>query len=171
MRNWITGLIAALLSVSLLAGCGGARETGPAAKNYKDGTYTARSSPDERGAVGEITLVIEKGRIVKADYKGIKKDGTIKDEDYGKTNGKIENQEFYKKAQHALKASMAYPAKLVETQNVKTIDTVSGATVSYQQFSEAVKKALSQAAPVDAKSSASISLTRWALDTVKKIFE
>ncbi|TWH46225.1 FMN-binding protein [Sporomusa sp. KB1] len=171
MRKWLAGLAACILTVSLLAGCGGAKETGPAAKSYKDGTYTARSSPDERGAVGEITLVIEKGRIIKADYRGIKKDGTIKDEDYGKTNGKIENQEFYKKAQHALKASTDYPTKLVETQNVKAIDAVSGATVSYQQFSEAVKKALNQAAPVDAKSSASISLKRWALDTLKKIFE
>ncbi len=171
MRKWLAGLTAGVLAVGLLAGCGGAKETGPAVKSYKDGTYTAKSSPDERGAVGEITLVIANRQIVKADYKGIKKDGTLKDEDYGKTNGKIENQEFYKKAQQALKASAAYPVKLVETQNVEAIDAISGATVSYQQFSEAVKKALKQASPVDAKSSATISLKRWALDTVKNIFK
>ncbi|WP_333594363.1 FMN-binding protein [Anaerospora hongkongensis] len=171
MRKWPAGVAAGILAVGLLAGCSGTKETGAAAKAYKDGTYTAKSSPDERGAVGEITLVIANGRIAKADYKGIKKDGTLKDEDYGKTNGKIENQEFYKKAQQALKASAAYPVKLVETQNVKAIDAISGATVSHQQFSEAANRALRRATPVDAKTSASISLQRWAWDIVKKIFE
>jgi len=171
MRKWITGLAAGLLAVVLLAGCGGNKENAPAAKSYRDGTYAAQSSPDERGAVGEITLVIEKGRIVKADYKGIKKDGTLKNEEYGKTNGKIENQEFYKKAQLALKASAAYPAKLVETQNVEAVDAVAGATVSYQQFSEAVKKALKQASSVDAKAGATISLQQWALNVEGNFFE
>ncbi|HMM21382.1 MAG TPA: FMN-binding protein [Selenomonadales bacterium] len=151
MRKWITWLAAGMLAAGLLTGCSGTKETSPAAKSYKDGSYTARSSADDRGAVGEITLVVEQGRIVKADYKEIKKDGTIKDEDYGKTNGKIENQEFYNKAQHALKASATYPAKLVETQNPAAIDAISGATVSHRMFGEAAGKALQQAAPADAK--------------------
>lgn len=150
MKKYAVLLVIAAMAVSLLTGCGGPRKDSPAAakeqaKSYKDGTYTAKSSPDERGAIGEITLVIEKGKISKADYKGIMKDGKIKDIDYGKTNGKIENQEFYKKAQNAVKAIPTYPAKLVETQDVAKIDAISGATVSYNQFAEAVKKALEQA--------------------------
>jgi major membrane immunogen (membrane-anchored lipoprotein) len=35
---------------------------------------------------------------------------------------------------------VAYPSKLVETQNVKVIDAISGATFSHQQFSEAVER-------------------------------
>jgi major membrane immunogen (membrane-anchored lipoprotein) len=142
---------------SLLAGCGVSQKDTTNVKiqstsiAYKDGTYTAKSSPDERGAIGEITLVIEKGKITKADYKGIMKDGKLKDQDYGKTNGKIENQDFYKKAQNAVKAMASYPVKLVETQSVDSIDAVSGATVSYQQFSETVKMALKQAASMDSK--------------------
>jgi major membrane immunogen (membrane-anchored lipoprotein) len=164
MKKWAFVLIAAVAAVSLLAGCGGSQKdsAGNSKKDsvsngksqsheYRDGTYTAKSSPDERGAIGEITLVIEKGRITKADYKGIMKNGKLKDQDYGKTNGKIENQEFYRKAQIAVKAMPSYPAKLLETQSVDSIDAVSGATVSYRQFSEAVKAALKQASPVDSK--------------------
>lgn len=150
MKKYAVILVMLVVAVGLLAGCSSPKKDSPAAakeqvKSYKDGTYTAKSSSDERGAVGEITLVIEKGKITKAEYKGIMKDGKIKDIDYGKTNGKIENQEFYNKAQNAVKAIPAYPAKLVETQDVAKIDAISGATVSYNQFAEAVKKALEQA--------------------------
>lgn len=150
MRKYAVLLIIAVTVLSLFTGCGSSQKNNPASakeqgKSYKDGTYTAQSSPDERGAIGEITLVIEKGKIAKADYKGIMKDGKIKDTDYGKTNGKIENQDFYNKAQNAVRAAASYPAKLVETQDVDKIDAVSGATVSYNQFAEAVKKALEKA--------------------------
>lgn len=114
-------------------------------KVYKDGTYKGTSSPDERGAVGELTLTIKEGKITQADYKGIQKDGKVKDMDYGKTNGKIENQEFYNKAQQALKGAMTYGPKLIVTQDLDKIDSVSGATLSYKQFGEAGHKALEQA--------------------------
>ena len=112
---------------------------------YKDGTYTATSSPDERGAVGEITLTIGQGKIVQAAYKGILKDGKVKDIEYGKTNGKIENSDFYKKAQQGLKGAMTYAPKLLDTQDFDKVDSISGATLSHKQFSEAGHKALTQA--------------------------
>lgn len=149
-------LLAMLLSaamITMLAGCGGGHGESSQAGHadhdhgtaYKDGTYTGKSGPDERGAVGEITVTIEKGRITKADYKGIQKDGKVKDAEYGMTNGKVENQDYYNKAQLAVKANADYAARLVETQRIDKIDAVSGATVSYEQFSEAAKKALAQA--------------------------
>lgn len=152
MRRWALVMLAGM-AIAILAGCGAGQKSADSGKSqsasppvYKDGTYTARSSPDERGAVGEITLVIEKGKISKAGYKGIMKDGKPKDADYGKTNGKIENQDFYRKAQLAVKAMASYPLKLVEMQDVDAVDAISGATVSYRQFNEAVKTALNQAA-------------------------
>jgi len=138
------------MPVLLLSGCA-QKDASPAAShkdinlsgNYKDGRFTAKSSADEGGAIGEIALVIKNGKITKADYRGIKKDGT--DKEYGKTSGKIENQEFYNKAQLAVNAAATYGPKLIETQDVDKIDAVSGATVSYNQFAEAAKKALKQA--------------------------
>ena len=148
-------IVGSTMLVMMLAGCGReatvdhsghdmSHATTPTG-TYKDGTYTAKSSPDERGAVGEIILTIGQGKITQADYKGIQKDGKVKDIDYGKTNGKIENQDFYKKAQQGLKGAMTYGPKLVETQDVDKVDSVSGATLSYKQFSEAGHKALEQA--------------------------
>jgi len=155
MRKWLPVMISGTIMVIFLTGCGGQKaaedhsgHTSPAAAHtttYKDGTYTAKSSPDERGAVGEITVTIQQGKITQADYKGIQKDGKVKDVDYGKTNGKIENPEFYKKAQQGLKGAMTYGPRLVETQNLDMVDSVSGATLSYKQFTEAGHKALDQA--------------------------
>jgi major membrane immunogen (membrane-anchored lipoprotein) len=154
MRKWISVLVASTVMVILLTGC--SKETAEDHSNhmshatthtgaYKDGTYTAASSPDERGAVGELTLTIQQGKITQADYKGIQKDGKVKDADYGKTNGKIENAEFYKKAQQGLKGAMTYGPRLIETQNLDMVDSVSGATLSHKQFTEAGHKALEQA--------------------------
>jgi len=152
VKQWLL-VLAVFLPVMLLVGCA-QKDASPAAAghkditlsgNYKDGRFTAKSSADENGAIGEIALVIKNGKIMQADYRGIKKDGTIKDKEYGKTSGKIENQEFYNKAQLAVKAAATYGPKLIETQDVDKIDAVSGATVSYNQFAEAAKKALKQA--------------------------
>jgi major membrane immunogen (membrane-anchored lipoprotein) len=154
MKKWLLVLVTGGIISILLTGCGQktaedhSGHTTPAAAHtgtYKDGTYTAKSSPDERGAVGEITVTIQQGKITQADYKGIQKDGKIKDVDYGKTNGKIENPEFYKKAQQGLKGAMTYGPRLVETQDLDKVDSISGATLSYKQFSEAGHKALDQA--------------------------
>ncbi len=152
MRKAATALIACLAVAGLLAGCGGPKggarsddHTAPLPSGgYKDGTYTAKSGTDELGGVGVITLTIENGRITKADFKGIQVTGQPKDETYGKTIGNI-NQEYYNKAQKAVKGATAYAPRLVETQDIGKVDAVSGATVSHGQFVEAVKKALRQA--------------------------
>ncbi|MDU2066056.1 MAG: FMN-binding protein [Sporomusaceae bacterium] len=158
MNKWGAVVLAGTLSAGLLAGCGNQQakdshegheghenQAKQAAAAYKDGTYKGVSSPDERGAVGQITIIVQQGRISKADYEGVQKDGKIKDADYGKTNGKIENPEFYKKAQQALQGARSYGSKLVAVQDVAKVDAVSGATVSYKQFAEAATKALEQA--------------------------
>lgn len=154
MKKYQALLATGAVTASLLTGCGSdpaqqgsshAGHEGHQPQHYKDGTYTAQSSPDWRGGVGEINLTILEGKIVKADYRGIQKDGKPKDADYGKTNGKIENPEFYKKAQVAVKASAQYGPQLLEKQSLDEVDAISGATVSYQQFMEAGQKALDQA--------------------------
>lgn len=171
MRKWIIGIVAGVVATGALAGCSGTTSQVQKEQSYKDGTYTAQSSPDERGAVGEVTLVISNGKISKAEYKGIMKDGTVKGSDYGKTNGKIENQEFYNKAQRALRGTATYAPELVKTQAVDKIDAVSGATVSYNQFAEATEKALKAAGKIDAVGSASVSLEQKFKDAIKKIFQ
>ena len=93
-------LLVMALAATVLAGCGGA-------DSYKDGTYTGKSTvfegdEGEGDGYGVVTLTIEGGAIIACDFKTYEPDGTLKDEDYGKQNGEIANQDYYNKAQKAL---------------------------------------------------------------------
>jgi major membrane immunogen (membrane-anchored lipoprotein) len=120
-----------------LAGCGKAV--------YKDGVYTGKSGADDTGAWGEVTLTIGEGKIRGCEFITRQKDGTVKAEDYGKVNGEISNQAFYDKAQLAVAAMKKYAADYTRTGNLKDVEAVSGATIAYNQFLEAVEEALAGA--------------------------
>ncbi|MDR0409975.1 MAG: FMN-binding protein [Spirochaetaceae bacterium] len=112
---------------------------------YEDGVYTGKSGTDDRGAWGEAVITIKDGRIAGCQFTTLQKDGTVKGEDYGKVNGEISNQDFYNKAQLAVRAMSQYAQTLSETGDLNSVDAVSGATIAYNQFVEAVDAALSQA--------------------------
>ena len=142
---------AAVLVSAAVAGCSGS-------KAYKDGTYTARSSvyeglEDEEFAefgasgdgYGEVTVTIKDGKITDCSFTTYTTDGEVKGEDYGKRDGSIRNQDYYNKAQRAVKGSQKYAEQLKETGDLKKVDAVTGATISYDEFKEAVELALKQA--------------------------
>ena len=143
-KNRVLALLLVLaLTVTVLAGCGGS-------DSYKDGTYTGKSTvfeeeDGEGDGYGEVTITIQDGVITACDFKTYEPDGTLKDEDYGKQNGEIANQDYYNKAQKALAGANEYGKMLVETGDFHAIDSISGATISYNQFMEAVDDALYQA--------------------------
>lgn len=142
MRRGPAFIVFALaLALLLLPGC----KDDSRALAYRDGSYTGKSGEDDNGAYGEATITIEGGKIADCDYVTWQKDGTIKDENYGKVNGEISNQTYYKKAQLAVKAMKHSAEKLVEVQKLKEVDSISGATISYNQFKEAVDDALDKA--------------------------
>jgi major membrane immunogen (membrane-anchored lipoprotein) len=126
-----------MLAAALLSGCGGA--------SYKDGVFTGKSGEDDDGAYGEATVTIEKGEIADCQFVTWQKDGSVKDGNYGKVNGEISNQDFYDKAQLAVKAAAQYAEQFKQTRKLSEVDAVSGATVSYDQFLEATQNALAQA--------------------------
>ena len=130
-------LFCGVLLAALLAGCGG--------RSYRDGIYSGRSGTDDTGAWGEVTITIAGARITDCRFITRQKDGTVKDENYGKVNGEISNQDFYNKAQLAVRAMDRYAGDLTEKQRLKDIDIVSGATIAYNQFVEAVENALETA--------------------------
>jgi major membrane immunogen (membrane-anchored lipoprotein) len=127
-----------LLTVLLLMGCA-------ASPKYKDGVYTGVSGEDDRGAYGEVTVTIASGRVAKCLFVTWQEDGSIKDEDYGKVNGEIENRDYYEKAQLAVRAMARYAAQFEETGALSGVDVVSGATIAYNQFTEAIDAALATA--------------------------
>ncbi len=147
----IFGLIPAVcVLLILLSGCGGSA-------NYQDGVYEGRSSvyevleedaeEDEGGdGYGVVEIKIEDNIITACTYTPYQTDGTVKDEEYGKTkNGAVANQDYYNKAQRAVRACQAYADQLAAEGDLKSVDAISGATVSYDQFQEAVRDALDKA--------------------------
>jgi major membrane immunogen (membrane-anchored lipoprotein) len=133
-----------VLSAASLAGCG--------STEYADGTYTGQSSvyesEDEDGngnGYGVVTITIKDNQITECTFETYEPDGTLKDSDYGMQNGEIANRDYYNKAQKAIAACEKYAESLVETGDVDEIDAITGATINYNNFEEAVKDALKQA--------------------------
>jgi major membrane immunogen (membrane-anchored lipoprotein) len=133
----IAGLALLLTVLSLLSGCGGS-----GAEALDDGVYSGVSSEDDDGAYGAVTITVEDGAITACEFVTWQKDGSVKDEAYGKVNGEISNQEFYDKAQLAVRAMQQYADTLVEVQSPDAVDAVTGATIAHGQFLEAVADAL-----------------------------
>jgi major membrane immunogen (membrane-anchored lipoprotein) len=132
-------LFAVLLTpVMLMTGCG--------KRSYADGTYTGKSGPDDDGAFGEVSITIAGEKITACVFVTRQKDGSVKDENYGKINGEIANQSYYEKAQLAVDAMKKYAADLGRAGSLDGVEVVSGATIAYNQFTEAVEEALEQAA-------------------------
>jgi major membrane immunogen (membrane-anchored lipoprotein) len=126
-----------LLLILLLSGCG--------KTVLYDGVYSGRSEADDTGAYGEVRITIAEGKIMDCVFVTWQKDGTRKDAEYGKVNGEISNQDFYDKAQLAVRAMESYAQEYVKRQDLKALDAVSGATIAYNQFLEAVEIALEKA--------------------------
>ena len=134
--------------MAMITACGGGEGT------YADGTYTGQSEVYEgidegSGASGEgygiATITISNNTIVDCKFETYTPDGTLKDEEYGKVNGEIANQDFYNKAQRAVQASANYAEQLKAKAILEDVDAISGATISYNEFMDAVRIALEQA--------------------------
>ena len=146
MRKWISISALGILGALLLAGC---------SANYADGTYTAQSSvyegiEDEDGdeggdGYGVVTITVKDNVIVDCEFTTYMTDGTMKDAEYGKKDGEIANQDYYNKAQRAVQASQNYAEQLAAKGDLKQVDAITGATISYDEFKEAVRLALKQA--------------------------
>mgnify|MGYP000901492488 CR=1 FL=1 len=154
MKKTVLG-VAVLLSIGvMLVGCGDEKKEAPkgdakpAAQamsvdltGAKDGTFAADSAKHDQLGYSHVELTIENGAITKVVHTGFDKDGKQKDENYGadKPEG------VRKKAQNAYKAIGSYASQLESKKDLAKIDAIAGATVSYDQFNEAVAKAVEAA--------------------------
>lgn len=135
-------IAASLLTGVLVTSCSGKNPS-----QYKDGTYTGRSTDfeaDESGngaGYGEVEITIKDNKIVDCSFKMYELDGTLKDEDYGSDL----SDENRLKAQKAVQSAERYAALLVAKGSLDDVDAISGATISYNEFTEAVNDALNKA--------------------------
>jgi major membrane immunogen (membrane-anchored lipoprotein) len=145
MKKKILSVLGILsMSICMLAGCG--------SQNYADGTYTGKSSVYESdedegngNGYGVVTITIKDNAITACTYETYEPDGTLKDTDYGMQNGEVANRDYYNKAQKAIAACEKYAEALVSKNDINEVDAISGATINYDNFTEAVKDALKQA--------------------------
>ncbi len=141
-RRESRGLALAALGGLVLAGCAGAVDTDVKDGGYADGTYSGRSQADDDGGYGEVTLTIKGDDITAATFTLRLKDGSEKGKDYGMTNGKVVDIPTYRRAQAGIAAAPEFAAQLVETDDLGSVDAITGASLSYRQFQEAVTDAL-----------------------------
>ena len=147
MRKQMWGFaLAAGLSALMLTGCGGKKVT------YRDGDYEGKSSiyenedgTDDGNGYGVVNITIKDGAISACTYHTYEVDGILKDEEYGKEDGRIANKDYYNKAQKANAACAEYADMLVQNGQLDGIDAISGATINYNEFVEAVENALKEA--------------------------
>jgi major membrane immunogen (membrane-anchored lipoprotein) len=145
MKKKILSVLGILsMSICMLAGCG--------SQNYADGTYTGKSSVYESdedegngNGYGVVTITIKDNAITACTYETYEPDGTLKDTDYGMQNGEVANRDYYNKAQKAIAACGKYAENLVSKNDINEVDAISGATINYDNFTEAVMDALKQA--------------------------
>lgn len=137
-------LVLYALLTTTLSSCGG--KVSP--KGYADGVYTGRSSDhgdDEDGhgaGYGTVEVTVKDGKVADCAFVLYELDGTVKDETYGAGMTK-ENR---LKAQKAVQSAAKYASMLAEGGSAAGVDVISGATISYHEFLEAVDDALAKAA-------------------------
>ena len=130
MKKLFATLACSLLLAASFAGCGGSDN-----RAYKDGVYTGKSgvyTGDEEGngnGYGEVTITVKDNAITACEF-----------------DGEIKNQDYYNKAQKAIKGSEEYAKRIIGKINPADVDSISGATFSYNQFVDAVNDALDKAA-------------------------
>ena len=146
MKKYFALALVGSLALSIFVGC---KES----VTYKDGTYTGRSSlyegedgSDDGNGYGEVSITIQDGTITDCSFLTYELDGTLKDEDYGKEGGQVANKDYYNKAQKANAACAEYANMLISSGSLDDVDAISGATINYNEFVEAVENALAEAA-------------------------
>lgn len=146
---WASGVVLALAGGVVLSGCGSrpAQSQGVdvAAGGFKDGTYSGRSQTQDDGGYGEVSLTISGKDITAASFVLHNPDGSVRDQSYGTVNGQIVDKHTYDQAQAGVAAAPQYAATLVQTDDLGKVDAITGATLTHQQFVEAVTDAVKNA--------------------------
>lgn len=148
LKSVMTGALVLAASVFMLAGCGGG-----GSKSYADGTYEGKSEvyineeedTDEGNGYGVVSITIKDNAITDCTYQTYTTDDVLKDADYGKEGGKVANKDYFNKAQKAVAACDKYAAALVESGSIDGVDAITGATINYNEFKQAVDAALKSA--------------------------
>lgn len=146
-KSFAVTLTAFLSSALIILSCSACNSSDQKNAEYNDGTYSGRSSnfeEDESGngaGYGEVTIKLENNKITDCTFKMYELDGTLKDESYGADL----SRENRLKAQKAVQSADKYASALIGKSSADELDAISGATISCNEFKEAVNDALKKA--------------------------
>ncbi len=133
MNKKIFAMLLAFAMLISLSACGG--------PTYKDGTYEGQSISSSNKHITNVTITLKEGVITECSAEFLDQNGKEKDEHYGEEMGEAN----FAKAQIAQKGMHQYAEKMVEAGKVEMLEAVSGATISYKEFKNAVADAMSKA--------------------------
>ena len=131
----LLSVVMVLMGVS--AGCGGVN-------GLKDGFYTAEMSEFSHGWQEYLIIQVKGGEIVSAEYNAKDESGFIKAWD----NSYMKNM-MSKQGTYPNKYTREYVQQLIDGQKNTTVDVVTGASNSGQNFVKLVEAVLKQAAAGD----------------------
>ncbi len=118
----ILALLTALVMLFIFVSCGGSA--------LKDGTYRAKqATPDDHGWSEFVEITVEGGKISKVVFDAENADGGLKSAD--------ESYRGYMEPVSGTYPAAFYPEyakQLVEKQDIKNVEAVTGATTSYNSF-------------------------------------
>ncbi len=109
--------------------------------SYKDGSYEGESISSSNKHITKVNITLKDGVITECSAEFLDQNEKAKDEHYGEDMGEAN----FVKAQTAVKGMVQYPDKMVEAGKLEMLEAVSGATISYKEFKNAVTDALSKA--------------------------
>jgi major membrane immunogen (membrane-anchored lipoprotein) len=115
-------------------------------KTIRDGYYTAEMEDYYHGWKEFLTIYVNSGKIVTAEYDAKNASGLIKswDMDYMRRMNKIDGN-------YPNKYTRSYAAELIARQTTDDIDAMSGATESFHFFKSLADAAIGQALTGDKK--------------------
>ena len=142
-------LMIAVTVVTVMAGCHQDAEEN-LRKNLKPGTYTGQSqtaSEEDGGGYAVVKLTVgNDNNIESIIFDTYDKNGKKRFSDNGSVNvPQYATDEEAELLGDIGEACMLYKEQFIETKDAEQLDAVSGATLSYEQFKEAVDIALQKA--------------------------
>jgi len=135
MKNYLTASLLMLIAITLISGCKGGEK-------LEDGVYFAQQSEfPKSGWKYNVTLVVEKGKVTSADWNG------------SNINAGPDKVSISKAGKYPMVANGGAQAEwhvqaeavenyFVENPSLEMPDTISGATIHYNEFYDLAKEAL-----------------------------
>jgi len=125
-------------------------ESSEATVTYEDGNYKGKSATygtedDLDSGYGIVNFTVSNGKITECTFQTYELDGTLKDESYYTAADLDSNQK--RNARTAVEACVEYANALIASQNISDVDCIAGATINFNQFVNAVERAL-KAGPI-----------------------